>query len=110
MFLLKKIVSRFLFPLPLSLEFLILGLFLLWFTRRQRAGKALVTCGVVLLLGFSNIVIQTFSCVLWNTAIPALDVTHMAVGASPICFHRGFGRIGRTMTLMFPSPAIFRRS
>lgn len=55
MFLMKKIVSRFLFPLPLSLEFLFVGLFLLWFTRRQRAGKALVTCGTLLLLGLSNI-------------------------------------------------------
>jgi uncharacterized SAM-binding protein YcdF (DUF218 family) len=54
MFLMKKIVSRFLFPLPLSLEFLFVGLFLLWFTRRQRAGKALVTCGAMLLVGLSN--------------------------------------------------------
>jgi uncharacterized SAM-binding protein YcdF (DUF218 family) len=54
MFLIKKIVSRFLFPLPLSLEFLFVGLFLLWFTRRQRSGKALVTCGAILLMGLSN--------------------------------------------------------
>jgi len=54
MFLLKKIVSRFIFPLPLSIELLFLGLLLLWFTRRQRAGKILVTCGVLLLLGLSN--------------------------------------------------------
>jgi uncharacterized SAM-binding protein YcdF (DUF218 family) len=55
MFLVKKIVSRFFFPLPLSLEFLFVGLFLLWFTRRQRTGKALVTCGTMLLLGLSNV-------------------------------------------------------
>ncbi len=55
MFLMKKIVSRFLFPLPLSLELLFVGLFLLWFTRRQRAGKALVTCAAMLLLGLSNL-------------------------------------------------------
>ena len=54
MFLLRKIVSRFFFPLPLSLEFVFVGLFLLWFTRRQRAGKALVTCGALLLVGLSN--------------------------------------------------------
>ena len=54
MFLMKKVFSRFLFPLPLSLEFLLVGLFLLWFTRRERAGKGLVTCGVMLLLGLSN--------------------------------------------------------
>ena len=54
MFFMKKIVSRFLFPLPLSLEFVFVGLLLLWFTRRQRAGKALVTCGAMLLVGLSN--------------------------------------------------------
>ncbi len=54
MFTIKKIVSPFFFPLPLTLEFLLVGLFLLWFTRRLRAGKALVTCGVILLLGLSN--------------------------------------------------------
>ena len=54
MVLMKKVFSRFLFPLPLSLEFLLVGLFLLWFTRRERAGKGLVTCGVMLLLGLSN--------------------------------------------------------
>ncbi|HTS69091.1 MAG TPA: ElyC/SanA/YdcF family protein [Terriglobia bacterium] len=53
-FFLKKIVSRVLFPLPLSLEFLLLGLFLLWFTRRQRMGKTLVTLGALLLAGLSN--------------------------------------------------------
>src|SRR5208283_4125778 len=55
MFIMKKIVSRLLFPVPLSLEFLLVGLFLLWFTRRQRAGKAMVTCGALLFLGLSNI-------------------------------------------------------
>jgi uncharacterized SAM-binding protein YcdF (DUF218 family) len=54
MFLMKKIVSRFFFPLPLSLEFLLVGVCLLLFTRRQRAGKALVTCGTSLLLVLSN--------------------------------------------------------
>ena len=54
MFFVKKILSRFLFPVPLSLEFLLMGLLLLWFTRRQRTGKVLVTCGVMLLLGFSS--------------------------------------------------------
>jgi len=55
MFFLKKVVSRCFFPLPLSLELLLLGLFLLWFTRRQRLGKGLVTCGVLALLGLGNV-------------------------------------------------------
>jgi uncharacterized SAM-binding protein YcdF (DUF218 family) len=54
MFIIKKVISRFLFPVPLSLEFLLIGIFLLWFTRRQRAGKAMVTCGALLLMAFSN--------------------------------------------------------
>jgi uncharacterized SAM-binding protein YcdF (DUF218 family) len=53
MFLLKKIVSRFLFPLPLSLEIIFVGLYLLWFTRKQRLGKVLVTFGTLLLTGLS---------------------------------------------------------
>jgi uncharacterized SAM-binding protein YcdF (DUF218 family) len=54
MFLLKKVFSRFLFPIPLSLEFLLGGLVLLWFTRRQRTGKALVSVGTMLLMGLGN--------------------------------------------------------
>ena len=50
MFLLKKIVAPFFYPLPLCLGILILGLFCLWATRRQRLGKGLVTLGTVLLL------------------------------------------------------------
>jgi len=54
MLLLKKFFSRFLFPIPLCLEVLSLGLLLLCFTRRQRAGKTLVALGAVLLFLFSN--------------------------------------------------------
>jgi uncharacterized SAM-binding protein YcdF (DUF218 family) len=50
MFLLKKIVGPFFFPLSLCLEVLILGLVLLWFTKKQRAGKVIVSAGVLLLL------------------------------------------------------------
>jgi len=53
MFLLKKLISRLLFPMPLSLELIFVGLYLLWFTRRQRAGKVLVTIGALLLTGAS---------------------------------------------------------
>jgi uncharacterized SAM-binding protein YcdF (DUF218 family) len=50
LFALKKIAARFLFPLPVVMELLLLGLILLWFTRKQKAGKVLVTCAAVLLL------------------------------------------------------------
>ena len=50
MFLFKKIVGTLLFPVSLCLEIMLLGLFFLWFTRRQRAGKILVTLAVGLLV------------------------------------------------------------
>lgn len=54
MFLLKKIVSRFLFPVPACLEVLALGLLLLWFTRKQKTGKIIVTAAAALLLFFAS--------------------------------------------------------
>jgi uncharacterized SAM-binding protein YcdF (DUF218 family) len=55
MFILKKIVALFFNPVPLCLEILAVGLLLLWCTRRQRAGKVMVTLGTGLLavLSFS---------------------------------------------------------
>lgn len=50
MFILKKIISHFLFPVSLILEFSLAGLFLLWFTGKQRAGKILVSIGVIFML------------------------------------------------------------
>jgi len=48
MWILNKMVSRFLFPIPLCLEVLALGL-LLCFTRRQKTGKALIALSGLLL-------------------------------------------------------------
>ena len=50
-FLLKKIISPFLMPVPAVLLLALMGLFCLWFTRRQKTGKVLVTMSI-LLLGF----------------------------------------------------------
>jgi uncharacterized SAM-binding protein YcdF (DUF218 family) len=47
MFLLKKIISALFYPLPLCLILMICGLFLLWFTKRQKSGKILVSMGVI---------------------------------------------------------------
>lgn len=41
------------FPLPLCLEILLIGLFLLWLTRKQKAGKIVVSIGAILLAIFS---------------------------------------------------------
>jgi uncharacterized SAM-binding protein YcdF (DUF218 family) len=57
MFLFKKLIAPFLMPVPFCLALLLLGLALLWFTRRQRAGKSLATLGAValLLLGYGAV-------------------------------------------------------
>lgn len=54
LFVAKKLVSRLLFPLPLSLALAILGLLFLWFSSRQKLGKVLVSLGILLLLLFSS--------------------------------------------------------
>src|SRR5262252_3629957 len=60
MFLFKKIVSPLFLPVPLCLEILILGLILIWFTRRQRAGKLVITLGALLLVLLSNTSVSDF--------------------------------------------------
>ena len=52
MFFFKKLIAPFLMPVPLCLTLLVAGLVLLWFTRRQRAGKYLATAGALLLVLF----------------------------------------------------------
>jgi len=52
-FLLKKILSPLFMPLCLSLEILLAGVILLWFTRRQRLGKILTTAGLLMLVALS---------------------------------------------------------
>jgi uncharacterized SAM-binding protein YcdF (DUF218 family) len=54
MYLLKKIFSRFFFPVPFCIEVLLVGLLLLWFTRKQKTGKTVVTLAGVLLFLFSS--------------------------------------------------------
>ncbi|MCP9496205.1 MAG: envelope biogenesis factor ElyC [Pyrinomonadaceae bacterium MAG19_C2-C3] len=49
MFILKKIISAFLMPMPFCLLLIFAGLFLLWFTRRQKMGKVFVTVGAIVL-------------------------------------------------------------
>lgn len=58
-FLLKKFVSFWLMPLPLSLALLTVGALLLFSVRRARLGRALVVAGVALLLIFSNKAVST---------------------------------------------------
>src|SRR5688572_5155810 len=53
MFLIKKILGPLLFPLPIGSLLLLVGLALLWFSRKQKAGKVFVTSGTLLLLALS---------------------------------------------------------
>ena len=50
MLLLKKIVAHFFFPIPLIFLFSFAGLFLLWFTSRQKTGKIFITAGLTIFL------------------------------------------------------------
>lgn len=49
-----KLLANLLFPLEISVEIFLFGLILLWFTKRQKAGKCLVTIGLLFLLAFST--------------------------------------------------------
>jgi uncharacterized SAM-binding protein YcdF (DUF218 family) len=53
MFLLKKIISPLFYPMTLCLILMICGLFLLWFTKRQKSGKILVSMGVIFMVALS---------------------------------------------------------
>ncbi|MFQ5788324.1 MAG: ElyC/SanA/YdcF family protein [Thermodesulfobacteriota bacterium] len=46
MFLFKKIISPFFLPIPLCLTISLVGLFLILFTKRQKAGKFLISVGL----------------------------------------------------------------
>jgi uncharacterized SAM-binding protein YcdF (DUF218 family) len=53
MFLMKKIITPFFYPLTLSVLLLVAGLILLLFTKRQRLANCLVLAGAVILVLFS---------------------------------------------------------
>lgn len=50
MFLFKKIVGPFFSPLSLCLEIFIVGLILIWFTKKKITGKILISIGIALLI------------------------------------------------------------
>ena len=89
MYIFKKIFSRLLFPIPLCIEVLLVGLLLLWFTRKQKAGRIVVTLAGVLLFLFSS---HFFSIVLLTpleSRYPALFMAPEAcapVGLSEVKF------------------------
>ncbi|MCP4348536.1 MAG: envelope biogenesis factor ElyC [Desulfobacterales bacterium] len=54
MFLLKKFIAPFFYPMPLCVTLLLIGLILLWFTSKQKTGKILISAGTaaLILLGY----------------------------------------------------------
>lgn len=76
MFLFKKIVANLFFPLTFCLLFMLAGLFLLWFTQKRKAGKIILSAGVLLLLTFGYAPFSdTLLRSLENKYPPLLDVT-----------------------------------
>ena len=53
MFLFKKIVAPLFFPVSVCLEIMILGLYLLFFTKKQKTGKIIMLIGVLLFASLS---------------------------------------------------------
>jgi uncharacterized SAM-binding protein YcdF (DUF218 family) len=60
LFVLKKFASHLLAPVPVCIDILLAGLILLWFSRRQKAGKVLVSAGTLLLALLGNFVIPAW--------------------------------------------------
>lgn len=64
MFVLKKIISQLFSPASVCLEIWLVGLFFLWFTRKQRTGKIIIAVGVFIFTllgyaGFSNVLLKS---------------------------------------------------
>jgi uncharacterized SAM-binding protein YcdF (DUF218 family) len=76
LFALKKIVGRFLLPLPLISMAFLAGLVLLWFTGKQKAGKALVTCAAILLFLLGTGILSRPLLSPLENAYPSFDAGH----------------------------------
>lgn len=72
MFVLKKLISQLFYPVPLCLGLFIVGLMLLFFTRKQKAGKLIISMGAVLFT------------VLSYTAIPDMLLSPLEYQYSPL--------------------------
>jgi uncharacterized SAM-binding protein YcdF (DUF218 family) len=78
MFILKKILSNLLLPPALCFELLLAGILLLWFSRRQRLGKVLVTIGALSLTALSYHVVANRLIRPFESAYPPLDPASLA--------------------------------
>ncbi len=78
MFFLRKALSRLLFPLPLTLLVLVVGIALSWSKRGEKPGKALSLLGVGLLFVFSWPVTSTALLYPLESRYPALGPAQLA--------------------------------
>lgn len=90
MFLFKKLFAPLLFPMPLTLALLFLGLLLLWWRRRERLARILLTVGVLLLYllscrGVADRIILPLERA-YPPRPPVTDVAHVVVlGGGHVC-------------------------
>ncbi len=76
LFVLKKLVSRLLFPAPVIAIVLLVGVLLLWFSkRRQKLGKILVSVSLVLFLLGTNGTVVAYICAPLDRMYDAYGVT-----------------------------------
>jgi uncharacterized SAM-binding protein YcdF (DUF218 family) len=116
MIVLKKIFSRLFFPMPLCIELLLVGLLLLWFTRRQKAGRIVVAFAAVLLFLFSSHFFSVMLLKPLESRYPPLftaPTAYAPVGLSEVKFivvlASGFSpEAGRPITLQLDESSIAR--
>jgi uncharacterized SAM-binding protein YcdF (DUF218 family) len=102
---LKKLISAFLQPMPVCLGLIALGLVLLWWTRRQRAGKVLATVGAAGLALFS------YSCVA-DVLMAPLERSYpplLVAGATPPSPHDAEAQQARWIVILSGGHTFDRR-
>ncbi len=70
-----KLLANLFFPLEISIELLLLGLILLLFTKKQKAGKCLITIGLLFLLAVSTYPFTTLILRPLEKRYPAIDAS-----------------------------------
>lgn len=92
-----RLLGYLLYPLEISIELLLVGLILLLFTKKQKAGKCLITFGLLFLLAFSTYPFATAILRPLEKRYPSIDLSEqgelnklgakyiVVLGGSQIC-------------------------
>src|SRR3990172_10497228 len=70
-----KLLANLLFPLEISIELLLLGIIVLLFKKKQKAGKCLITIGLLFLLAVSTYPFATVTLRPLEKRYPSIDVS-----------------------------------